>query len=174
MPISMALDFSSSAIRAYVYAGISILGIVFTVFTADILGVNTVDQFSVRIEQMYGSDTIAAVPETIVPFGTIRGFVIHEEHILLLASDIGNHPARRTPLLHVPDNPGIGLLTVEFRMDAGPYLREIELIWLPFVPERGEEFSWKSQWSYLRPSSSDIENAVRQFPAGELAGEVAG
>ena len=69
---------------------------VLAVLTADILGVDAVDELALYIKQLHGSPAVAAVPQPVVALDTIRGFVIDQQHILLLAGDIGHHPSSRT------------------------------------------------------------------------------
>ena len=107
-------------------------------------------------------------------FGSVRGLVVHQKHVLLLTGDICHHPAGKGTLLHMPDNLGIGLLAVEFRMDACPGLGKVELVGRSFIPEGRQELSRKRQGAHFRPSSADIKDAVREFLPGDLAGEIVG
>ena len=54
-----------------------LLFVVFTVFAADILGMNTVYQMAVDIKKLERADTIATIPKAGVTLGSVRRFIIN-------------------------------------------------------------------------------------------------
>ena len=67
--------------------------IVFTVFAADILGVDTIYWIALMIKELDGSDAITTIPKAVVAFGAVGRFVVHKEHVFLFAGDIRDHPS---------------------------------------------------------------------------------
>lgn len=67
--------------------------IVFAVFAADILGVDTIYQIAVMIKELDGPDAITTIPKAVVAFGAVGRFVVHKEHVFLFAGDIRDHPS---------------------------------------------------------------------------------
>ena len=107
-------------------------------------------------------------------FGTVGGLVVHQEHILFLASDVRDHASGGAALFHVPDDLRVGFPAVEFRMDERPGLREVEFVGRSFVPEGGKKLAGERDRAHFRPASADVENAVRKFLTSNYAGQVVG
>ena len=77
-------------------------------------------------------------------------------------------------LLHVPDDLRVGFPAVEIRMDERPGLGEVELIGRSFVPESRQKLARQSQRADLGPPAADVEDAVHQLLACNLASQVVG
>ena len=135
---------------------------------------DAVDEVAVTVEQLDGAHAVPAVPQALVPFRPVRGFVVHQEHVFFLAGHIRNHPAGAAPLFHMPDNLRRGFLAVELRMDPRPRLGKVEFVRRPFVPEGGQKFAGECQRADLGPAATDVEDAVFQLLSCQLAGEIVG
>lgn len=133
---------------------------------------NPVDEPAVPVVKLYRPDSVSSVPQAIVSFGPVRRLIIHKEHVLLPADNIGNHPSGRTRLLHVPDNLRVSFLARELRMDPGPHLGEIKLVRSAFIPKGRKELARECYGAHFRTSSPDIEDAVHEFLSRNLTGKV--
>ena len=65
---------------------------------------NAVNEISFQVEQLDRSAAITSVPEAVVLLGTVRGLVVHQEHVLFLAGDVCNHLPGKGTLLHIPSD----------------------------------------------------------------------
>ena len=147
------------------------LVVVFAVFAADVDADDFVDEFFAAVE-FDCAFAVAAVPETIVEFFAVRGFVVDEEHILLFASDVRHHTIAPSALFDVPNNLRVRFFAVEFGASARPELGEVELIAFAFVAICGEEFALQGNGADLRASAADIKDAVFEFLARDGARQV--
>ena len=59
---------------------------------------DAVDEISFQVEKLDGSPPVSSVPEAVVALLPVRGLIVHQKHVFLLAGDIGNHlPGKGTP-----------------------------------------------------------------------------
>ena len=105
---------------------------------------DAVDKGPLMVEQLDGPDAVATVPEAIVTLLPVRSLVVHQEHVRLLTGDVRNHLPGYARLLDMPDDQCVGFPAVELRFHTGPYLREVELEGLPFIPEGRQQTARKS------------------------------
>ena len=118
-----------------------VLFVVFAVFAADVFAEDFIYELAAPVEP-HRAAAVAAVPQSVVPLSAVGSFVVHQEHILLLAGDIRNHAVAPGSLLHVPDDFRFRLPTVKFGTGEGPEFGEIKLIALALVPVGGQELAF--------------------------------
>ena len=150
-----------------------LLGIVLTVLTTNVFADDFVDELVVAVK-LNGTLAVTAVPETVVELLAVGRLVVYEEHILLLAGDVGNHTVAPGLLLNVPNDLGVGLLTIELGAGKCPELREVELIALALVEVCRKELALERNGANLGASAADVKYAVFKLLACDLAGEVVG
>ena len=117
------------------------LVVVFAVFAADVDADDFVDEFFAAVE-FDGAFAVAAVPEAIVEFLAVWSFIVDEEHIFLLASDVRDHTVAPSALFDVPNDLRVSFFAVELGASARPELGEVELIAFAFVAICGEKFAF--------------------------------
>ena len=64
--------------------------VVFSVFAANAICMDAVHQIAMAVEELDGADAVPAIPEPVMAFGAVRGFIVHQQHVLFLAGDIGD------------------------------------------------------------------------------------
>lgn len=92
---------------------------VFPKLASYVFGADFVYQFSVAVE-FDCSASVASVPEPVVTFFSVGGFVVHKEHVAFFAPHVRDHFICPSPLLHVPDDFFVRFLAVEFCFAARP------------------------------------------------------
>ena len=95
--------------------------LIFTVFAADIIGTQAVNESTATIDS-HRALTSATVPKTLMTMGTVRRLVADKEHVFFLTGDIGDHSVEPCSLLDVPDDLRVRLTTLELRATSSPEL----------------------------------------------------
>ena len=133
------------------------------------------DQLSVLfIIKFHRAPAIAAVPETVVAFASVRCFIVYEEHILLFTKDLRFHHGMDVLLAHMPDNQIILFIKGEIRFHQQMQLREIKVILLAFIPEHTQQSAIQWDEVDLRSTSANIEYAILQQLPGLFASQATG
>ena len=96
----------------------------------------------------------------IVVLLTIRRFIIDEEHIFFKAVDLCFHNCLDILLSYMPDNLFIFLFEAEFGLHMKVKLGKIEVIFFPFIIEYAQKPSVQRHKVDLRPTATNIKNAV--------------
>ena len=153
------------------------LVVVLSVFTADVRCVNVIDQFLEEEElsavQLQIAIAVAAVPKRAEPFLAVRGLVVDEQHVFLLAVEFGDEDALLGGLSDVPVDFLVVLVEGELRGREFPELREVELVLFALIVEAAEELSRERDVVDDRTAAADVKGRVLEFLAGDVGGQVA-
>ena len=91
--------------------------VVYAVFAAHVSGIHFVYQvvFSQTLSaiELDNAGAVAAVVQVVVTLESVGALVVYVDHILLVATDIGNHLALDGGLLHMPYYLVVGLIAVK-------------------------------------------------------------
>ena len=151
------------------------LVVVLSVFTADVRCVDVIDQFLEEPElsavQFQIAIAVAAVPERAEPFLAVRGLVVDEQHVFLLAVEFGDEDALLGALFDVPVDFLVVLIEGEFGGREFPELREVEFVLFALIVEAAEELSRERDMVDDRAAAADLEDGVFEFLAGDVGGQ---
>ena len=142
--------------------------VIFAIFASDVVGFDFINEFLMVI-QFHHAFAVSSIPEAVMAFCAIGGFVLDEKHIFLFATEVAYHGIIPCSLFYVPKNLGSGLFAFEFRFHAVPELREIEFVAFPFVIEGAKELALQCKAANLRSTATDIEDGVLQPLAASFA-----
>ena len=125
---------------------------VFAVLTAYASGLHLINELPPALLlfiQAHGTEAVSAIPEACMPLEAIGGFVIDEQHFLLVACNFRFHFGAESGLCDLPKNLGIGFGTIKKGSASGPELAEIEFIIPALVIELPQKLAVQSETEYL-------------------------